>query len=225
MPASFLELLEKLLEGTGNRKAAQKLRRWQHGRQSCNVNTLVLEYIEAETKLRFNIQREASVQMEHEALFISSTCSIDNDKKTTASTVSRMEALQNELRSLSEGIWHQERKMDMVHARLCSLPIRRALVSCHKDKEWYLSEWMRRDCARREGCCARECGCCRRPRSARRPQHRGHCTAVRACCEQSRGFAVTGKDVWEPGKMAGASKEHQLNLYATRLRDAYFFGL
>ncbi|RAH49177.1 uncharacterized protein BO95DRAFT_511576 [Aspergillus brunneoviolaceus CBS 621.78] len=219
MLTSSLELIERLLEGTMNRKTAQKLRRWQHEWQSRNANTLVLDYVEAETKLRFNIQREARVQVEHEALFISSTKNIDNDKRATASTVSRVEALQKELRSLSEGIWHQERKLDVVHARLCSLPIRRALVSCHKDKEWYLSEWMRADCARREGCCARECGCCRRP------QHRGHCTAACACCEQSRGFAVTGKDVWEPGKMAWVSIENQLNIYATRLRDAYFFGL
>ncbi|RAK76943.1 uncharacterized protein BO72DRAFT_448302 [Aspergillus fijiensis CBS 313.89] len=87
-----------------NRKAAQKLRRWQHEWQSRNVNTLVLDYVEAETKLRFNIQREARVQVEHEALFISSTKNTDNDKRATASTVSRVEALQKELRSLSEGI-------------------------------------------------------------------------------------------------------------------------
>lgn len=104
IPTSSLELIERLLEGTMNRKAAQKLRRWQHEWQSRNVNTLVLDYVEAETKLRFNIQREARVQVEHEALFISSTKNIDNDKRATASTVSRVEALQKELRSLSEGI-------------------------------------------------------------------------------------------------------------------------
>ncbi|PYH82849.1 hypothetical protein BO82DRAFT_431451 [Aspergillus uvarum CBS 121591] len=186
MPLSLLELLEKLLGGTGSRKAAQKLRRG-----STNGN------------------RATSI----------------DDKKTTASMVSRMEALQKELRSLSEGIWHQERKLDMVHARLGSLPLRRALVSCCKDKDWYLSEWMRTECARRKGCCARECGCCRRTRSERRPQHRGHCTAACACCEQSRGFAVTGKDAWEPMQMALRSNQKTLNLYATRLRDAYFFGL
>ncbi|PYI27496.1 hypothetical protein BP00DRAFT_429223 [Aspergillus indologenus CBS 114.80] len=225
MSPSLLELLERLLEGTGSRKAAQKLRRWQHKWQSRNVNQLILNYIEAETKLRFHVQREARLQAEHDALFLNSSSGSIDDKKTAASTVSRMEALQKKLRSLSEDIWHQERTMDMLQARLCALPLRRALVSCRKDQDWYLSEWMRTECARRRGCCARACGCCRRPRSERRPQHRGHCTAACACCEQSRGFAVTGKDAWEPTQMALTSNPKTLNLYATRLRDAYFFGL
>ncbi|OJJ66340.1 hypothetical protein ASPBRDRAFT_105943, partial [Aspergillus brasiliensis CBS 101740] len=148
----------------------------------------IAKYIQVGHKLRFCVQREVYLKAKHDMLYEQLNLDPSTDKSST--WVTEMQTYKEKLQSLPEAIWSLERDTHRCMIAIPDGPLKRMLCAHVKRKDWYLSQWLREECARSGGCCARGCGCCERPRNDERPQHRGHCTSMCLCCEKARGCTI-----------------------------------
>lgn len=106
--------------------------------------------------------------------------------------LSRLEAYEEQIKSLSSRYWVAHRKQWIESDKLWSPSAKRALTRQRKHKDWYLSGVLREDCANRGGCCGRSSGCCERTRMTKvntdRVHDRGHCTTACSCCLEAHGI-------------------------------------
>ncbi|RHZ59010.1 hypothetical protein CDV55_106581 [Aspergillus turcosus] len=102
-------------------------------------------------------------------------------------------------------------------------PLRRAFLDWRSNPDWYLSDWLRRECASQGGCCGRSCGCCEKPRDTERLLNRGHCTSACSCCIQTHGKTDDDSDDEEWDDLDKFFEEKD-NMYARRLCRAYIWG-
>ncbi|RHZ54837.1 uncharacterized protein CDV56_101464 [Aspergillus thermomutatus] len=101
-------------------------------------------------------------------------------------------------------------------------PLRRAFLAWRSTPDWYLCDWLRRECASRGGCCGRSCGCCEKPRDTERVLNRGHCTPARSCCAQTHGETDDAfEEKLDELETFFVEKD---NMYARRLCRAYIWG-
>ncbi|PYH65902.1 uncharacterized protein BO88DRAFT_470189 [Aspergillus vadensis CBS 113365] len=173
----------------GDRDTAQFCRLLQLPR--CGISLLsyrhiwqpVERYIQMYFKLRFSIQREVYLRAKHDMLYEAST-------KVPSTSVDEMQTYKKELRSLRETNCNLERETYRCLNTLPDGPLGRILYAHQQQKDWYLSSFLRQECARSGGCCGRECGCCEKPRTDKHPLHKSHCTSMCLCCEDARGYPV-----------------------------------
>jgi hypothetical protein len=104
-------------------------------------------------------------------------------------------------------------------------PLRRAFLAWRSNPDWYLCDWLRRECASRGGCCGRSCGCCEKPRDTGRLLNRGHCTLACSCCIQTSGKTEADGPVGEEFNNLQTIFEEKHNMYARRLCRAYIWGI
>lgn len=124
--------------------------------------------------------------------------------------------------------------VDMAYHRLYSLlwqsqehmpsgPLRRAFLAWRSNPDWYLCDWLRRECASRGGCCGGSCGCCEKPRDADQVLNRGHCTPACSCCIQAHRKTDDDDFKEELDNLKTFFLEKD-NMYARRLFRAYIWG-
>ncbi|GAT20655.1 hypothetical protein RIB2604_00801260 [Aspergillus luchuensis] len=140
-------------------------------------------YIQMYFKLRFSIQHEVYLRAKHDMLYEAST-------KVPSTSVDEMQTYKKELRSLRETNCNLERETYRYIITLPDGPLGRMLYAHQQQKDWYLSNFLRQECARSGGCCGRECGCWEKPRTDKHPLHKSHCTSMCLCCEDARGYPV-----------------------------------
>ncbi|KAF7131227.1 hypothetical protein CNMCM5793_004277 [Aspergillus hiratsukae] len=103
-------------------------------------------------------------------------------------------------------------------------PLRRAFLDWRSNPDWYLCDWLRRECASQGGCCGRTCGCCEKPRDTDRLFNRGHCTSGCSCCIKTHGKADDDLDDVDSDDLEKFFEEKDNNMYARRLCRAYIWG-
>lgn len=193
--------------------------------------------IRADIKARWIVQREIYLNEEIQALHKSlSLLSINTDAAISAAAAEaeiQLNAHEKELQYLNYVYWAHKRHIWLLEAGAPVSAAGRAYEARRKHiPDWYLSEWLRRDCAGRGGCCGRGCGCCERARNTRdREWHHGHCTSACGCCVRTRGCG-RAKEVEVVGSEedmdmlpddCGVSEDCQ-GLYVNRLMVAYIWG-
>ncbi|PYI01824.1 hypothetical protein BO78DRAFT_326672 [Aspergillus sclerotiicarbonarius CBS 121057] len=225
----LLERLEGKLERRGNWRQAQILRLIQLNCEDpaeSDIMLLALEYIRIGIKLRFYIQREVYLQAKHDILY--EQLHVDPSSGNVSTWVTEMETYREERRSLLETIWNLEREMQR---RMITMPdgiLKRIFCAHQRRDNWYLSAWLRAECAKSGGCCGRKCGCCKKPRNNKRPDHRSHCTSACLCCEEVRGYTIN-IDNYENDPMItdigviGVDKISES--YGTDWANAYILGI
>lgn len=189
----------------GGRKALE----WSHG------------IIEADIEARWIVQREIYVGEEVRALDKAMALCADGQKATEL--YQQLNTYQTELQDLDKRYWNQSRRHWRLEGDMPGGVISRAFKACREDPDWYLSTWLRQDCAGRGGCCGRRCGCCEKPRETERGWSRGHCTSACGCCVRSSP-AITGgtrNDMTDFPFDVVVSKTR----YSRRVFRAYIWGL
>ncbi|XHG08527.1 hypothetical protein AWENTII_011624 [Aspergillus wentii] len=200
--AKDLEWLEKQLERKEGRAWCQSL-------------------VELDIKGRWIVQREIYLKEEARVLHKSlEWCDFEDDTEKT----SLLGIWEDELKSLHRQHWEHYRELWMLEANMPGGPLRRAFNAWRKNPDWYLTTWLRQDCAGRGGCCGRECGCCEKPRDTDRALNRGHCTSACGCCVRSHGFK--GDEIkFDDLKAFPFELEHRKTMYSRRIGRAYIWGI
>ncbi|OOF98712.1 hypothetical protein ASPCADRAFT_403058 [Aspergillus carbonarius ITEM 5010] len=231
----LLERLEARFERQGNWHRAQFVRLKQfiwYGDMETTSHDAMVQYIHIGYELRFFIQREVYLQAKHDMLYSQLNKLNDNPDSTHPSDnisiwVTEMETYKKDLCSLLETIWYLERAAYHCIDAIPDGVTKRLLCAHERKKDWYLSEWLRAQCAGSGGCCGRQCGCCERARSQKRPDHRSHCTSMCLCCEEARGFSIN-VDKYEDDPMVnyGLLLDHGSvsDSYVTQWYNAYIWG-
>lgn len=148
----------------------------------------VERYIQMYFKLRFSIQREVYLRAKYDLLYEGINANLST--KVPSTSVDEMQTYKKELDSLRETNCNLERETYRSLNTLTDGPLGRMLYAHQQQKDWYLSSFLRQECARSGGCCGRECGCCEKPRTDKHPLHKSHCTSMCLCCEDARGYPV-----------------------------------
>ncbi|GAQ12122.1 hypothetical protein ALT_9443 [Aspergillus lentulus] len=122
-------------------------------------------------------------------------------------------------------------------------PLCRAFLAWRANPDWYLCDWLRRECAGRGGWCGRSCGCCEKPRDTGRLLNRGHCTLACSCYIQTKGKTEADDPVGDNWGTMFEDKteivpavgeefnnlqtifEEKHDMYARRLCRAYIWGI
>ncbi|KAI9925162.1 hypothetical protein MW887_006082 [Aspergillus wentii] len=203
--AKDLEWLEKQLERKGDFRILQELS------PTYGYSTITRKKEEHEIYLK----EEARVL--HKSL---EWCDFEDDTEKT----SLLGIWEDELKSLHRQHWEHYRELWMLEANMPGGPLRRAFNAWRKNPDWYLTTWLRQDCAGRGGCCGRECGCCEKPRDTDRALNRGHCTSACGCCVRSHGFK--GDEIkFDDLKAFPFELEHRKTMYSRRIGRAYIWGI
>ncbi|KAE8146676.1 hypothetical protein BDV25DRAFT_169679 [Aspergillus avenaceus] len=211
MTSKFENLLIKL----GKQRWAQHLRRTQLSANDTST-AWAKDIITMDTRLRELSQRLLYIREEHKALLESDDLEAEEQLQVIQ--------WQTELEDLARRYWHLEREFYRREASCPEGPLRRAYVTWKGNPEWYMSRYLRDDCAGRGGCCGRACGCCGRPRDAEGRVRLGHCTIECGCCRRVRGFDLTAEDKVRYQKLFDCGlKENEVLSDAMVL--AYVFGL
>ncbi|OJJ87384.1 uncharacterized protein ASPGLDRAFT_23400 [Aspergillus glaucus CBS 516.65] len=196
--------------------------------------------IKADIKARWIVQREIYLNEEVQALYKSlsllppnTDAAVSAAAAAAAEAESQLNAHEKELRYLNYVYWAHKRHIWLLEAGTPVSAAGRAYEARRKHiPDWYLSEWLRRDCAGRGGCCGRGCECCERARNTRdREWSHGHCTSACGCCVRTRGrgrareVLLLGpeEDMDVLPDDCGVSEDCQ-GLYVNRLMVAYIWG-
>ena len=190
--------------------------------------------IREDVKARWLVQREAYLNEEVQALRKSLSLLPPKADEAVSATAaakaeSKLRVYEKELRHLNNAYWTHKKHIWLLEAGTPVSAAGRAYETRRKHiPEWYLSEWLRRDCAGRGGCCGRECGCCEKARSNRdRKWNYGHCTGACGCCMRTKGCrkVVTDPedDMYEFPDDCDVSEDCR-ERYVTRLVVAYIWG-
>lgn len=141
--------------------------------------------IKLDITLRWIVQRRTWCEQKAKALQT-------RQRDMSSQDLSRLEAYEEQIKSLNSRYWVAHRKQWIESDKLWSPSAKRALTRQRKHKDWYLSGVLREDCANRGGCCGRSCGCCERTRMTKvntdRVHDRGHCTTACSCCLEAHGI-------------------------------------
>ncbi|PIG84692.1 hypothetical protein AARAC_012090 [Aspergillus arachidicola] len=224
----LLRRLEDKLEQGGNLRKAQQLRQKQQDWRTYQPQ--LWEHFESywvvERVQRCLIQHEDYLQTKHNTLFLQ----LSETPSVADMLVTEMESIQQDLQDFNRAIWLAEREMQTTLRAFPDGPLKRALYCRRGSSDWYLAKWLQTECADIGGCCGRGCGCCMRPRSSKRPDHFGHCTAACKCCEAVRGFRIDflkaeeDPTIIEP-KLGEADVKGPDLSYTKCLINAYIWGL
>lgn len=198
--------VERRLEQAGQRKLARYIRyrsyytAKRNGNEVCRGQDEFCEgMIKADIELRQLVQRKVHVIRKanflHLRLFPSEGLTKE-DRRDMRMWLN----LRDEGDDIDIRYWNLKRKIWRIECDLEPGLVKRAFVALREDPDWYLSDWLRKDCAKKGGCCGRDCGCCERQRSSR-DLSRGHCTAGCDCCIAHRGsrgdWGIEDDDVFE----------------------------
>lgn len=175
------------------------------------------QVVEADIEARWILQREAYIQEE-----ICALKRLDDRKLVTNPQLS---AYETELQRLNDCHWDSRKTIWKLEESLSTGVFTRAFKACRADPNWYLSAWLRRDCAGRGGCCGRECGCCEKVGTHRGQQPRGHCTSACGCCIRTQGRLTSEYD--RPSDMDDFPFDIDAykSPYSARIFRAYIWGL
>ncbi|KAE8323787.1 hypothetical protein BDV39DRAFT_217498 [Aspergillus sergii] len=184
----LLERLESKLEQKGEWEKAQQLRykqfEWRRYRPELEEQTL--NYLASVYNHRFQIQREAYLQPQHDTLFQQ----LETDPSLADILVTEIQSIQKQLQDVNRDIWIAERDIESALRAFPEGPFKRAVCARRQKNNSYLAKVLQTACAAVGGCCGRGCGCCTRPRNSKRPNHFAHCTSMCKCCEDARGFKI-----------------------------------
>ncbi|OJJ87389.1 uncharacterized protein ASPGLDRAFT_43944 [Aspergillus glaucus CBS 516.65] len=192
--------------------------------------------IRADIKARWVVQRESYLHEEIRALRKTSSLQplvphphLHVLSPLTAEEKPQLSAYEAQLRHLDTQYTEHKRYMWFLEGGKPLSALGRAFETCRKNPNWYLSKWLRRDCAGRGGCCGRSCECCGRSREIVRWEwRRGGCTSACGCCVRAHAVSgVEGKgnrkvdDYLEmPASITGSCK----TMYNVRMHFAYIWG-
>ncbi|KAB8261026.1 hypothetical protein BDV32DRAFT_158529 [Aspergillus pseudonomiae] len=184
----LLERLEDKLEEKGKMQKAQQLRHKQFKWHSYTpeLREVIFLYFQLTYIIRFKIQREAYLQIQHGTLFQQ----LEANPSGADTLVTEMQNIQKQLQDINREIWNVERGFESAFRLLPEGPFKRALDTSRRNNHFYTTKFCQTQCVSVGGCCGRECGCCTRPRNPKRPYHFSHCTAMCKCCEDARGFKI-----------------------------------
>ena len=190
---------------------------------SCHV-------IKGNIKARWIVQREIFLEEEIQALRKTLPLIADENgkvKEEKAEAESRLSAFEQELKRLDSEYWEHKYHLRGLEAFSPTFLFGRALQAHRKDPNWYLSDWLRLDCAGRGGCCGRDCGCCEKPRGTHRncDWDRGHCTGACGCCIRTKGSSKEAKLDDDLGACLKGVPAIIGGLYGVQLHFAYIWGL
>lgn len=88
---------------------------------------------------------------------------------------------------------------------------------------WFLTDYLRHECAKRGGCCGRACKCCDKPRESTRELFRyGHCAGCCACCIELRGVPRGMRKMFR--KRTGLSFERVVRKHHWAETGQYIWG-
>lgn len=136
--------------------------------------------------------------------------------------------LERSVQSLKEDYWACKRRTWINECDLKPI-MKRSFVALRKDPRWYLSDWLRKDCARKGGCCGRDCGCCEKPRDTEHLSHHGHCTTACGCCVRHKELsesAILGNEyAFEYSDVLSFGMYHEISGYKLNMVRAYIFGV
>lgn len=192
-----MELLEEDLERAGKTQLAQYIRYWSNYLgydDDEEQNKWCQNIIEADIERRWIAQRR---------IYLGEKMDIVENGQAGPITDEDCEVVQQicdivgEPRPLSEKYLTCKRKTWKLECDIPDGPLSRSFYTLRKNPDWYLSAWLRRDCASRGGCCGRDCRCCEKPREIEEDGKivdvsYGHCTTACSCCIRSRGFTGDG---------------------------------
>ncbi|OQE14575.1 hypothetical protein PENFLA_c037G01342 [Penicillium flavigenum] len=177
--------LETQLEDANYDELAQRVAYRYHLLNAASNRNWYKELIKLDVTLRWIIQRRTWCEQKAKAL---QTCQRD----MSSPDLSRLEAYEEQIKSLNSRYWVTHRKQWIESDKLRSISAKRALTRQRKHTDWYLSGVLREDCAKRGGCCGRSCGCCERTRMTKvytdGVRDRGHCTTACSCCLETHGI-------------------------------------
>lgn len=105
----------------------------------------------------------------------------------------QLAAYKAELQRLNDDYWQHKQHLWRLEANTPLGAVGRAYEACRQKPNWYLSEWLCRDCAGRGRCYRRKCGCCEKARETEREWNHGHCTSACRCCIQSKECSTQDK--------------------------------
>ncbi|RMJ23559.1 hypothetical protein PHISP_05570 [Aspergillus sp. HF37] len=193
--------LEEQLEGAGKTQLAQCIRYWSNYLNGdmeykwCDEEQFMWcrKIIEADIERRWIAQRRIylcdKIEITDNSIDTQAEAITDNNYEV-AQQISDMSG---EARRLSEQYLICKRKIWKLECDIPEGPLSRSFHTLRKNPKWYLSTWLRRDCAGRGGCCGRNCGCCEKPREINEngkivDVSHGHCATTCHCCIRSRGF-------------------------------------
>lgn len=232
---SKLLWLESKLDEAGHIKMAQFIRFALYNEED-NESDMdwCSRIIRADVKARWLVQREAYLIEEVQALHKSlSLLPLNADEAVCAAAATQAEfklkMYEKELRLLDNAYWAHKKHIWLLEAGIPVSAAGRAYEARWKNiPDWYLSEWLRRDCVGRGGCCGRGCGCCEKARSHKdREWKYGHCTGACGCCMRTKGFRKMvidlDDDMYELPDNCGLSEDCQQR-YVTRMMVAYIWG-
>ena len=175
------------------------------------------QVVEADIEARWIIQREAYIQEE--------ICALKRLGDTDLVTNPQLNAYETELQRLNTCYWNNKKTIWKLEGNVPTGVVTRAFRACRADPNWYLSAWLRRDCAGRGGCCGRECGCCEKVGAHRGQHSRGHCTSACGCCIRTQGRLTSEYD--RPSDMDDFpfDIDSYEEAYSKRIFQAYIWGL
>ncbi|GKZ78596.1 hypothetical protein AnigIFM56816_002272 [Aspergillus niger] len=165
----FFRLCEDLNQREGDIDGAQIYRLLQLPRTGISLLSFtdlwqpVERYIQVGFKLRFSIQREVYLRAKHDSLY--EIINANPSTEDTSTWVNDMQTYKTELHSLKKTIWSLQREAHRCMNAIPDGPLKRMLCAHEGRDDWYLSKFLREECARSGGCCERECGCCEKPRN------------------------------------------------------------
>lgn len=153
-----MEWLEMQLERAGQGSLAQYMRYWLNYsayEDDKTENNWCQSVIETDSLMRWIVQRQGYVeeQMEGQRRALRWT---RGRAETGLVIAEKLAVWEREVIELKKRRWNCKRKQWRLVCDMPYGPVGRAFTALRKDRGWYLSDWLRRDCAGRGGCCGRE---------------------------------------------------------------------
>ena len=108
-----------------------------------------------------------------------------NRKKKVENKEAQLAAYKAELWRLNDDYWQHKQRLWRLEAKLPPGAMGEPMKH-KKEPNWYLSDWLRRNCAGKGARYGRECGCCEKDRETERELGHGHCTSRYRRCIQSK---------------------------------------
>ncbi|KAH8433042.1 uncharacterized protein LDX57_010681 [Aspergillus melleus] len=221
---SILRWREQRYQQSGNHKNAQLMRKQQHlliGLSEEDILTFK-KFLDEEYWLRLVVQKEAHYFEKLQKL--QEEVRLEMDVKTKQIMTQRCDILEKGLEWASQNYFNASQRIHYFDCSTFDKPLNRAIKCLRENPKWYLSDFLRWDCAGRGGCCGRLCGCCERSRSTVRSSDLGHCTIACECCTTYQGFELEIKPGGE--KVASINVMARDNdSFSGRMMDAYVWGL
>lgn len=189
---SVLIHLENFLAKRGRHQQAQVLRKTQQ--KLCGgISEDMVQHLDA--IIHFHYRMTQAEQLE--TAFLAKRAAV-NKSVEEYPPPPEMAVLQQELKEIEEklvfasaayekAVWGEHTKIQV----LLGTPLLRALQAHRRNQRWYLSDFLKWQCAARGGCCGHPCQCCEKRLDKARGKRVGHCTFSCRCC---RGRKVW----WEP---------------------------